>query len=218
VQFESSGSSHLPSTQADAQYKLQRAFWPLVLSRWFPHQALWLCKWCAVFRSLRAHIRIQFSTETGWVNLGPAFRAQAGRYLPNERTRARAVGTEKLLAMCPWADRADLHAYLMGFEAAEEFCRDQAGHFVDNPESQHRPYRVHLRKGSSFLLRYHSAMKPTPKGPEFTRFTEAMRGIMKVSKTELQRRMEAEKKAQKSTPWEEQARSPMSGPSKSDSR
>jgi hypothetical protein len=46
-------------------------------------------------------------------------------------------------------------------------------------------------------LRYDSAMKPPPKGPEFTRFTEAMRGIMKVSKTELQRRMEAEKRTPK---------------------
>jgi len=40
-------------------------------------------------------------------------------------------------------------------------------------------------------------MKTPPKGPEFARFTEAMRGIMKVSKTELQRRMEAEKQTPK---------------------
>jgi hypothetical protein len=42
-------------------------------------------------------------------------------------------------------------------------------------------------------VRYDNAMKTPPKNPEFSRFTDAMRTIMKVSKTELQRRMEAEK-------------------------
>ncbi len=37
-------------------------------------------------------------------------------------------------------------------------------------------------------------MKPPPTDPEFTRFTEAMRQIMKVSKAEIQERMEAEKR------------------------
>jgi hypothetical protein len=37
-------------------------------------------------------------------------------------------------------------------------------------------------------------MKTPPDNPEFVRFTSAMRDIMKVSKTELSRRMEAEKK------------------------
>jgi hypothetical protein len=37
-------------------------------------------------------------------------------------------------------------------------------------------------------------MKTPPDNPEFARFTEAMRGIMKVSKVELQRRMEEEKR------------------------
>jgi hypothetical protein len=37
-------------------------------------------------------------------------------------------------------------------------------------------------------------MKPPPKGPEFERFSDALRGIMKVSKAELQKRMEAEKR------------------------
>jgi hypothetical protein len=40
-------------------------------------------------------------------------------------------------------------------------------------------------------LRYDTAMKTPPDNPEFARFTEAMRGMMKVSKVELQRRMEA---------------------------
>jgi hypothetical protein len=40
-------------------------------------------------------------------------------------------------------------------------------------------------------------MKTPPKNPEFSRFTDAMRTIMKVSKTELQRRMEADKKEAK---------------------
>jgi len=36
-------------------------------------------------------------------------------------------------------------------------------------------------------------MKPPPTDPEFQRFTQAMREMMKVSKVEIQRRMEAEK-------------------------
>jgi hypothetical protein len=45
--------------------------------------------------------------------------------------------------------------------------------------------------------RYDNAMKTPPKNPEFARFTDAMRTIMKVSKTELQRRMEDDKKAKR---------------------
>jgi hypothetical protein len=45
--------------------------------------------------------------------------------------------------------------------------------------------------------RYDNAMKTPPDNPEFGRLAEAMREIMKVSKTELQRRMEAEKKKAK---------------------
>jgi hypothetical protein len=40
-------------------------------------------------------------------------------------------------------------------------------------------------------------MKPPPDDLEFRRFTEAMRHMMKVSKVELQRRMEAEKRKPK---------------------
>jgi hypothetical protein len=42
-------------------------------------------------------------------------------------------------------------------------------------------------------------MKPPPDNPEFARFTEAMRAIVKVSKTELTRRIEAEKRKPKTT-------------------
>ncbi len=37
-------------------------------------------------------------------------------------------------------------------------------------------------------------MKPMPQNPEFARFTGALREILKVSKTELQRRIEMEKR------------------------
>jgi len=42
-------------------------------------------------------------------------------------------------------------------------------------------------------------MKRPPSDPEFARFTEAMRQIMKVSKTEINRRIE-EKKKRKAKP------------------
>jgi hypothetical protein len=40
-------------------------------------------------------------------------------------------------------------------------------------------------------------MKTPPSNLEFDKFTSAMRSIMKVSKVELRRRMEAEKRAPK---------------------
>ena len=42
-------------------------------------------------------------------------------------------------------------------------------------------------------LRYDSAMKTPPNNPEFNRFTDAMKTILKVSKTEMVQRIEAEK-------------------------
>lgn len=43
-------------------------------------------------------------------------------------------------------------------------------------------------------------MKTPPNDPEFSRFTEAMRTILKVSKTELNRRLEAEKRKPTASP------------------
>jgi hypothetical protein len=40
-------------------------------------------------------------------------------------------------------------------------------------------------------------MKTPPKSPEFARFTEAVRDILKVSKVELQARIEEEKRKPK---------------------
>jgi len=48
-------------------------------------------------------------------------------------------------------------------------------------------------------LRYHNAMKRPPDNPEFARFTDAMRTILKVSKTELNERMKTEKRKPKTS-------------------
>jgi hypothetical protein len=40
-------------------------------------------------------------------------------------------------------------------------------------------------------------MKTPPDNPEFTRFTDAMRDIVKVAKVEMQRRIEEEKRKPK---------------------
>jgi hypothetical protein len=40
-------------------------------------------------------------------------------------------------------------------------------------------------------------MKPPPDNPEFAKFTDALSKIMRVSKVELQRRMEEEKQERK---------------------
>jgi hypothetical protein len=42
-------------------------------------------------------------------------------------------------------------------------------------------------------------MKPPPDNPEFARFTEAMRTIVKVSKTELNNRIEAARRKPKTS-------------------
>jgi hypothetical protein len=50
-------------------------------------------------------------------------------------------------------------------------------------------------------------MKPPPNNPEFARFTGAMRDILKVSKVEMNQRIEAEKRKPKASA------SPVSGAS-----
>ena len=47
-------------------------------------------------------------------------------------------------------------------------------------------------------LRYYYAMKTPPDNPEFARFTEAMRTIVKASKVEMNRRIAAAKKGKRS--------------------
>jgi len=46
-------------------------------------------------------------------------------------------------------------------------------------------------------LRYDNAVKTPPTDPEFERFTDAMRKIVKVSKVEMQRRIEAQKRTRR---------------------
>jgi hypothetical protein len=46
-------------------------------------------------------------------------------------------------------------------------------------------------------VRYDNAMKTPPKSAEFDRFTDAMKTILKVSKTEMVQRIEAEKTAKR---------------------
>jgi hypothetical protein len=47
-------------------------------------------------------------------------------------------------------------------------------------------------------MEYHNPMKPPPDNPEFRKFTGAMRTIMSVSKAELKKREEAQKKRKRS--------------------
>ena len=69
------------------------------------------------------------------------------------------------------------------------------------PGSRIGSFRTKLWKDDfgDIVTRYHNAMKPPPDNPEFTRFTGAMRDILKVSKTEMNRRIEAEKKRKSKT-------------------
>jgi len=55
----------------------------------------------------------------------------------------------------------------------------------------------HAQSPMGLGVRYDTPMKTPPNNPEFARFTEAMRHIAGVSKAELQRRMEDEKKGKR---------------------
>jgi len=48
-------------------------------------------------------------------------------------------------------------------------------------------------------------MKPPPDNAEFARFTDAMRTIMRVSKADLRRQIEADKKGKRPKASEEEA-------------
>jgi hypothetical protein len=49
------------------------------------------------------------------------------------------------------------------------------------------------------MLGYDSGMKTPPDNPEFARFTDALKTILKVPKAELTRRIEAEKAGKQTT-------------------
>ena len=105
-------ASSLPATQADAQPHIRPVgSTPARLKRYFPSLTAGLCRLSAIFGSLREHIRIQFSTEA--VDLGPSFSLHDGNWIPNIRTTARAEGIEKLRAIHPMADIADIQTFLV---------------------------------------------------------------------------------------------------------
>jgi hypothetical protein len=54
-----------------------------------------------------------------------------------------------------------------------------------------------LESGTDEANSYHSPMKPPPSNPEFARFTEAMKTILRVPKAEITKRVEAEKTPRK---------------------
>lgn len=52
----------------------------------------------------------------------------------------------------------------------------------------------------AIVVRYHSSTKPPPDKAEVQRFTEAVKTIMGVSKAELQKRIEEEKRKEQVKP------------------
>lgn len=60
------------------------------------------------------------------------------------------------------------------------------------------PYLVSSALPKRAHTRYDVRMVKPPDNPEFARFTDAMRRIMRVSKSELTKRMQAEKKGKRS--------------------
>jgi len=57
----------------------------------------------------------------GWVRVGPACSSLGQRFVPNERTLARAEGIETLRSTHKWVDTVDCRLFLMGFDAGEKY-------------------------------------------------------------------------------------------------
>jgi len=102
---------------------VKRAASSISAAPWKANLASALCRWYAAFHSFRGHIRIQSAKETARVDLGPSVQLCDGRYQANTRTLARAEGIRRLQAIHQWVDNADLHIFLMGFEAGEEYSK-----------------------------------------------------------------------------------------------
>jgi hypothetical protein len=80
-----------------------------------------------------SRISLQFATGTRRVDVGPSVQFRDGHYQANTRTHARAEGIEKFLSSHSWADSLDLHTYLEGFDAGEEYGRADDCHRQDSP-------------------------------------------------------------------------------------
>jgi hypothetical protein len=97
---------------SDSIYRLRNT----MLNRW--------CIWYGALRSLLGHVGSQSARARVAVDLGPALqRLPNGHYQANARTLARAQYIKKLRASHPWVDIPDLHMFLMGFDAGEQFSR-----------------------------------------------------------------------------------------------
>ena len=128
------------SPSAKPGYGSRRGWWGSssvfsLLSRWdFPYR---LYRWCAAFRSFRAHIRIQSPRMGSCVDLGPLGLFQNGLGPNDKRILSRVEGIEKLQSKCPWADYVDLRMWAMGFEEGEKCNMASADRHAPNiPEAQ----------------------------------------------------------------------------------
>lgn len=101
-----------------------------------PSLASSLYKAYALLRSVHAHISHQFATKGTRVDLGVSCQFRDGCWQANTRTRARGEGIKKLLANHAWADSLDLHIFLSGFDAGEEYCNEIRSLELDTLESR----------------------------------------------------------------------------------
>ena len=75
--------------------------------------------WRGALRSFLGHLQVLSAKGYPSLDLGPAsLLFPDGSTLEAPYTTARAVGTEALRAKYPWVDTADIHLFLMGFDAA----------------------------------------------------------------------------------------------------
>jgi hypothetical protein len=92
-----------------------------------------------LIRSARRRIWHQFAIGKKPVDLGSSLAFRDGYYQANKRTLARAEGIKNFLASHTWADSLDLHTFLNGFDAGEEYRNGQQFDRLDIRESLSAP-------------------------------------------------------------------------------
>jgi len=88
-------------------------------------------------RSLLGHMRTLVAREYRGIDDGPMGKVLPdGRWIDDERTKARIAGIQALLSRHSWASMVDKEIFLEGFQTAEQFARRTSGIDLGREESR----------------------------------------------------------------------------------
>jgi hypothetical protein len=77
------------------------------------------------------------------LEMGPVWRcSHPGGLVRDRRTLARRSGTQKLQSCFPWLSPEDLHLYLGGWDAAQEWCGHCTGDSSDTTKQNPSPFQA----------------------------------------------------------------------------